>query len=44
MSDQLAGVIYLQKPFRPAELVRAVDMARAAVQQLGNGSLSARAG
>jgi len=32
MSDDLARVVYLQKPFRPAELVRAVAAARAAVQ------------
>jgi DNA-binding NtrC family response regulator len=32
MSDDLARVVYLQKPFRPAELVRAVADARAAVQ------------
>jgi len=44
MSDQLTRVIYLQKPFRPAELMRAVDVARAAVQEVGEGSLSACAG
>jgi len=44
MSDQLTRVIYLQKPFRPAELVRAVDVARAAVQEVGEGALSACAG
>jgi DNA-binding response OmpR family regulator len=31
MSDDLARVVYLQKPFRPAELMRAVAAARAAV-------------
>jgi DNA-binding response OmpR family regulator len=31
MSDDLARVVYLQKPFRPAELTRAVATARAAV-------------
>jgi DNA-binding response OmpR family regulator len=44
MSDHLTRVIYLQKPFRPAELMRAVDVARAAVQEVGEGSLSACAG
>jgi DNA-binding response OmpR family regulator len=32
MSDDLARVVYLQKPFRPAELIRAVAAARAAMQ------------
>jgi CheY-like chemotaxis protein len=32
MSRDLARVVYLQKPFRPAELIRAVATARAAVQ------------
>jgi len=32
MSDDLACVIYLQKPFRSAELIRAVATARAAMQ------------
>jgi DNA-binding response OmpR family regulator len=32
ISGVLAGVIYLQKPFRPADLVRAVVAARAAVR------------
>jgi DNA-binding response OmpR family regulator len=31
MSDDLAGVVYLQKPFRPVELIRAVEAARAVV-------------
>jgi CheY-like chemotaxis protein len=32
MSEDLARVVYLQKPFRPAELIRAIATARAAVQ------------
>jgi DNA-binding response OmpR family regulator len=32
-SDDLARVVYLQKPFRPAELLGAVAAARAAVQK-----------
>lgn len=32
MSDDLARVVYLQKPFRPAELMRAVATARAALR------------
>jgi DNA-binding response OmpR family regulator len=31
MSEDLARVVYLQKPFRPAELMRAVAAARAVV-------------
>jgi len=31
-SDDLARVVYLQKPFRPAELIHAIAAARAAVQ------------
>ncbi|MGJ5204598.1 response regulator [Bradyrhizobium sp. HKCCYLR20261] len=45
MSEELTRVVYLQKPFRPAELTRAVEMARSAVA--GNSeavSLSACAG
>lgn len=33
MSDELKRVVYLQKPFRPAELMRAVSAARTAVRQ-----------
>jgi DNA-binding response OmpR family regulator len=32
MSDDLARVVYLQKPFRPAELMRAVEAARAVAE------------
>jgi DNA-binding response OmpR family regulator len=32
MSEDLARVVFLQKPFRPAELIRAIATARAAVQ------------
>jgi len=32
MSDDLTRVVYLQKPFRPAELMRAVAAARGAVR------------
>jgi len=32
MSEELTRVVYLQKPFRPAELMRAVEMARTAVR------------
>ena len=38
MSDDLARVVYLQKPFRPAELMRAVAAARAAVTPPVQGS------
>ena len=38
MSDDLARVVYLQKPFRPAELMRAVAAARAAVAPPVQGS------
>jgi CheY-like chemotaxis protein len=41
MSEEFTRVVYLQKPFRPAELIRAVEMARAAVTQKGAASLSA---
>jgi hypothetical protein len=41
MSDDLARVVYLQKPFRPAELMRAVvaaqtviDAARAVAEEI----------
>ncbi|MGJ4883657.1 MULTISPECIES: response regulator [unclassified Bradyrhizobium] len=44
MSDELTRVVYLQKPFRPAELMRAVETARAAVAAKGTPSLSACAG
>ncbi len=47
MSDDLARVVYLQKPFRPAELLRAVAAAGAAVQApqvVGAGYLAARIG
>ena len=35
LSDELSGVVYLQKPFRPAELIRAVAAARTAVAGRG---------
>ncbi|MEN3287329.1 MAG: hypothetical protein V7634_1629, partial [Bradyrhizobium sp.] len=38
MSDDLARVVYLQKPFRPAELMRAVAAARAAMAPPVQGS------
>ncbi len=33
MSEELTQVVYLQKPFRPAELMRAVEMARTAASK-----------
>ncbi|MGJ4997719.1 response regulator [Bradyrhizobium sp. HKCCYLS3077] len=45
MSEELTRVVYLQKPFRPAELTRAVEMARSAVAGKSEAvSLSACAG
>ncbi|XUM20313.1 response regulator [Bradyrhizobium oligotrophicum S58] len=44
MSEELTRVVYLQKPFRPAELMRAVETARAAAATKGAPSLSACAG
>ncbi|CCD98839.1 response regulator [Bradyrhizobium sp. STM 3809] len=44
MSDELTRVVYLQKPFRPAELMHAVDMARAATHGRDATALSACAG
>jgi DNA-binding response OmpR family regulator len=38
MSEDLARVVYLQKPFRPAELLRAVATARAAVAAPAGGT------
>ena len=35
MSDDLTRVVFLQKPFRPAELMRAVATAREAMLELG---------
>ena len=45
MSDELTRVVYLQKPFRPAELMHAVELARTAVKDNKSAaSLSACAG
>ncbi|MGJ4887140.1 response regulator [Bradyrhizobium sp. HKCCYLRH3099] len=45
MSEELTRVVYLQKPFRPAQLTRAVEMARSAVAGKSEAvSLSACAG
>ncbi|CCD94773.1 putative two-component response regulatory protein [Bradyrhizobium sp. ORS 375] len=44
MSDELMRVVYLQKPFRPAELMHAVEMARAAVKDRDAAALSVCAG
>jgi DNA-binding response OmpR family regulator len=41
-SEDLAGVVYLQKPFRPAELMRAMQAARAAVGKLDGDENSPR--
>jgi len=35
MSEELTRVVYLRKPFRPAELMRAVEAARAAASEQG---------
>ncbi|MGJ5177141.1 response regulator [Bradyrhizobium oligotrophicum] len=40
MSDELTRVVYLQKPFRPAELMQAVESARAAVKDKSAAQLS----
>lgn len=37
-SSDLADIVGLQKPFRPAELMRAIDTARASVRQRETGS------
>ncbi|NPU10379.1 response regulator [Bradyrhizobium sp. 83012] len=44
MSEELTRVVYLQKPFRPAELMRAVEAARSAVKNTRAAPLSACAG
>ncbi|CAL76656.1 putative two-component response regulatory protein [Bradyrhizobium sp. ORS 278] len=44
MSDELTRVVYLQKPFRPGELMNAVEMARTAVEGRAAAALSACAG
>jgi DNA-binding response OmpR family regulator len=44
MSEELTRVVYLQKPFRPAELMRAVEAARSAVKDMRAAPLSACAG
>ncbi|MGC2780463.1 MAG: response regulator [Bradyrhizobium sp.] len=44
MSEELTRVVYLQKPFRPAELIHAVEVARGAAREQGAASLSACAG
>ncbi|UFZ06670.1 response regulator [Bradyrhizobium ontarionense] len=41
MSEELTRVVYLQKPFRPAELMRAVEMARSAVKDKSPAPLTA---
>ncbi|MGY4307620.1 DNA-binding response OmpR family regulator [Bradyrhizobium sp. USDA 4369] len=44
MSEELTRVVYLQKPFRPNELMRAVETARTAVRDRPAATLAACAG
>ncbi|MDU6729780.1 MAG: response regulator [Bradyrhizobium sp.] len=44
MSEELTRVVYLQKPFRPNELMRAVETARKAVRDRPAATLAACAG
>ncbi|MGJ4950743.1 response regulator [Bradyrhizobium sp. HKCCYLS20291] len=44
MSEQLTRVVYLQKPFRPADLTRSLELARSAVREQETSPLSACAG
>jgi DNA-binding NtrC family response regulator len=42
MSDDLTRVVFLQKPFRPAELMRAVAAAGEAMKELERASMASR--